>query len=60
VSVDLEQSSILSQLQPHRGVRIPIDLVIICIWTLLGLGLTAFAASLGFGAEITEILSRAV
>lgn len=60
MSANLEQSSILSQLHHRRDVRIPIDLVIIYIWTLLGLGLTAFAASLGFSAEITEILSKGV
>ena len=42
-----------------RRAGFPSDFGIVCLWSFLGLDLTAFAIALGFGAEITDILSIA-
>jgi hypothetical protein len=42
-----------------QGARIPADLVIVCLWSALGLVLTGLFASLGFGNEGTAFLAAA-
>ena len=41
------------------GVGVPADLRIVCLWTTLGLALTALLFGLGFGAEIGQALTAA-
>ena len=36
--------------------RISADFAVVCLWSLLGLSLTALVIAFGFGAEIAEIL----
>lgn len=42
-----------------RGVRIPADFGVVCLWSFLGLDLAVLMIALGFGAEIAEVLSIA-
>ena len=42
-----------------RRARIPADLAIVCLWSAMGLLLTALFASLGFGEQIGQFLAAA-
>jgi hypothetical protein len=39
--------------------RMPVDFGIVCLWSFLGLELSALAIAFGFGADIAEILALA-
>jgi hypothetical protein len=43
---------------PERA-TVPIDLVVVCLWSALGLVLTALALTLGFGVEIGQMVAMA-
>jgi hypothetical protein len=43
----------------NHQVPVSDDFVIICLWTASGLVLTALAFSLGFGAEVGQVLAVA-
>jgi hypothetical protein len=43
---------------PQRA-SIPIDLIVVCLWSTLGLVVTAALFTLGFGAEFGQALAIA-
>ena len=40
-----------------RSTRIPADLAIVCLWSVVGLVLTGLLASLGFSSEIAQFMA---
>jgi hypothetical protein len=42
-----------------RGTHIPGDLMIVCLWSTVGLVLTALLACLGYGEQIGQFLAAA-
>jgi hypothetical protein len=42
-----------------QGAHIPSDLIIVCLWSTVGLALTALLACLGFGDQIGQFLAAA-
>jgi hypothetical protein len=43
---------------PHRA-SVPVDFIIVCLWTTLGLVLTALVFALGPSAEVGQALATA-
>ena len=46
-------------LSGHQGVRIPLDLGIVSLWSGLGLVLNAVVCTLGLGPEVAQLLPPA-
>jgi len=42
-----------------QGAAIPADFHLVCLWTGLGLAMTALAFALGFGVEVRQALALA-
>ena len=55
----LQAISLLTRNIPERTL-IPVDLVVVCLWSALGVLLTAVFLALGFGAEFAQDLVPAV
>jgi hypothetical protein len=43
---------------PERTV-VPVELAIVCLWSALGLVVTALAFAVGFGVEVGQLLAAA-
>jgi hypothetical protein len=54
----VQAKSLLSSNTSER-VTIPVELAVVCLWSTVGLLLTALFLALGFGAEIERALAAA-